>query len=54
MPYSGMMRRAALERTGVSGKRNASREEHKPRVFEKRALTRIFGPKKDGVKGGWR
>jgi hypothetical protein len=30
------------------------REEHKLRVFEKRALRRIFGPKRDGVMGGWR
>jgi hypothetical protein len=30
------------------------REEHKLRVFENRALRRIFGPKKDGVTGGWR
>jgi hypothetical protein len=32
----------------------AVREEHKLRVFEKRVLRRIFGPKKDGVTGGWR
>jgi hypothetical protein len=30
------------------------REEHKLRVFENRVLRRIFGPKRDGVKGGWR
>jgi hypothetical protein len=30
------------------------REEHKPRVFENRVLRRIFGPKMDGVAGGWR
>jgi hypothetical protein len=30
------------------------REEHKLRVFENRVLRRIFGPKKDGVTGGWR
>jgi hypothetical protein len=30
------------------------REEHKLRVFENRALRRIFGPKSDGVTGGWR
>jgi hypothetical protein len=30
------------------------REEHKLRVFENRVLRRIFGPKKDGVMGGWR
>jgi hypothetical protein len=24
------------------------------RVFENRVLRRIFGPKKDGVTGGWR
>jgi hypothetical protein len=30
------------------------REEHKLRVFESRVLRRIFGPKKDGVTGGWR
>jgi hypothetical protein len=30
------------------------REEHKLRVFENRVLTRIFGPKRDGVTGGWR
>jgi hypothetical protein len=29
------------------------REEHKLRVFENRVL-RIFGPKGDGVTGGWR
>jgi hypothetical protein len=29
------------------------REEHKLRVFEERVL-RIFGPKRDGVTGGWR
>jgi hypothetical protein len=30
------------------------REEHKLRVFENRVLRRIFGPKGDGVTGGWR
>jgi hypothetical protein len=30
------------------------REEHKLRVFENRVLRRIFGPKWDGVTGGWR
>jgi hypothetical protein len=30
------------------------REEHKLRVFENRALRRIFGPKRDRVTGGWR
>jgi hypothetical protein len=30
------------------------REEHRLRVFEKRALRRIFGPKRDEVKGEWR
>jgi hypothetical protein len=30
------------------------REEHKMRVFESRVLRRIFGPKRDGVTGGWR
>jgi hypothetical protein len=30
------------------------REEHELRVFEKRALRRIFGPKRDEVTGGWR
>jgi hypothetical protein len=29
------------------------REEHKLRMFESRVL-RIFGPKRDGVTGGWR
>jgi hypothetical protein len=29
-------------------------EDHKLRVFENRVLTRKFGPKKDGVTGGWR
>jgi hypothetical protein len=28
--------------------------EHRLRVFENRALRRIFGPKKDEVTGGWR
>jgi hypothetical protein len=30
------------------------REEHKLRVFENRLLGSIFGPKRDGVTGGWR
>jgi hypothetical protein len=30
------------------------REEHRLRVFENRALRRIFGPKRDEVRGGWR
>jgi hypothetical protein len=30
------------------------REEHKLRVFENRALRRIFGPQRDGLSGGWR
>jgi hypothetical protein len=30
------------------------REEHRLRVFENRALRRIFGPKRDEVAGGWR
>jgi hypothetical protein len=30
------------------------REEHKLRVLENRVMKRIFGPKKDGVTGGWR
>jgi hypothetical protein len=30
------------------------REEHKLKVFENRILRRIFGPKWDGVTGGWR
>jgi hypothetical protein len=29
-------------------------EEHKLRVFENRVLRRIFGPKRNGVTGGWR
>jgi hypothetical protein len=30
------------------------REEHKLRVSESKVLGRISGPKRDGVKGGWR
>jgi hypothetical protein len=30
------------------------REEHNLKVFENRVLRRIFGPKRDGVMGGWR
>jgi hypothetical protein len=30
------------------------REEHRLKVFENRVLRRIFGPKRDGVTGGWR
>jgi uncharacterized membrane protein len=30
------------------------REEHRLRVFEKRVLRRIFGPKRDEVTGDWR
>jgi hypothetical protein len=29
-------------------------EEHKLTVFEYRMLRRIFGPKRDGMMGGWR
>jgi hypothetical protein len=32
----------------------ALREEHRLRVFENRALRRIFGPKRDEVTGEWR
>jgi hypothetical protein len=30
------------------------REEHRLRVFEKRVLRRMFGPKRDEMTGGWR
>jgi hypothetical protein len=30
------------------------REKHRLRVLENRVLRRIFGPKRDGVTGGWR
>jgi len=30
------------------------KEEHRLRVFEKRVLRRIFGPKRDEVTGEWR
>jgi hypothetical protein len=30
------------------------REEHRLRVFENKVLRRIFGPKRDGVRGEWR
>jgi hypothetical protein len=30
------------------------REEHGLRVFENLVLGRIYGPKRDGVTGGWR
>jgi hypothetical protein len=30
------------------------REEHRVRVFENRVLRRIFGTKRDELKGGWR
>jgi hypothetical protein len=30
------------------------REEHKLRVSENRVLRSVFGPKRDGVTGGWR
>jgi hypothetical protein len=30
------------------------RDEHRLRLFENRVLRRIFGPKRDGVTGGWR
>jgi hypothetical protein len=30
------------------------REEHKLRIFENKVLRTIFGPKRDGVTGGWR
>jgi hypothetical protein len=32
----------------------ALREENRLRVFENRVLSRIFGPKRDEVTGGWR
>jgi hypothetical protein len=30
------------------------REEHRLKIFEKRVLRRIFGPKRDEIIGGWR
>jgi hypothetical protein len=30
------------------------KEEHKLRVFEKRSLRRVLGPKRDEVNGKWR
>jgi hypothetical protein len=30
------------------------KEEHRLRMFEKRLLKRMFGPKRDDVTGGWR
>jgi hypothetical protein len=30
------------------------RKEHKLRVFENRVLRRTYGPKRDGVTGGWK
>jgi hypothetical protein len=30
------------------------REEHRPRLFDNTVLRRIFGLKRDGVRGGWR
>jgi hypothetical protein len=30
------------------------REEHRWRVFEKKMLSTLFGPKRDGVTGDWR
>jgi hypothetical protein len=30
------------------------REDHRLRVFEKRVLRRIFGPKRDALTGEWR
>jgi hypothetical protein len=30
------------------------REENRPRVFDSRLLTKIFGPKRNEVMGGWR
>jgi hypothetical protein len=32
----------------------AAREDHKLRVFENKVLIRIFGPKRDKIKGGWK
>jgi hypothetical protein len=32
----------------------ALREEHRLRIFEKRVLRKIFGPKRDEVTGEWR
>jgi hypothetical protein len=29
-------------------------EEHRLRAYENRVVRRIFGPKRDGVTGGWR
>jgi hypothetical protein len=36
------------------GVKHGLREEHKLRVFENWVLRIIFGPKRDGVTGGWR
>jgi hypothetical protein len=39
---------------GCETRSQTLREEHRLRVFETRALRRIFGPKRDEVMGGWR
>jgi hypothetical protein len=30
------------------------REEHRMKVFKNRALRRVFGPKRDEIREGWR
>jgi hypothetical protein len=55
MVSSGMLRHVALVRTNATW--HYIPEDtilHKLRVFENRVLRRIFGPKRDGVTGGWR
>jgi hypothetical protein len=47
-------RRNIPEDTILHSHRRGNLKSYKLRVFENRVLRRIFGPKRDGVTGGWR
>jgi hypothetical protein len=54
MEYSAQQKTEVIAKHGLMQCRPESGSQYKLRVFENRVLRRIFGPKRNGVTGGWR